>query len=90
MHRDGAPTRQGVALLLLRVTQDAAHPRVPIVLDRVVRAAGELCSNLGPLGAHLLHQLHELLVLRICPPLLVDRGAHVIMPPARTRPTERK
>ena len=42
-------------LVLELLPQEAAHPRVPMVLDGVVRAAGEHLGDLGPLGAHLLH-----------------------------------
>eukprot|EP00964_Phaeocystis_antarctica_P138686 scaffold103350_cov65-Phaeocystis_antarctica.AAC.2 len=55
---------------------------VPPVLDRVVGSARQLLGDERPLRAHLLHELHDELLLLLRPVLLVDRRAQVVVPPA--------
>ena len=82
----GGGDRSGDSILLLvrqpvELAQLAAQRRVPSVLDLVVRAAGQCLGNVGPLVAHRLMRLEELLVFLECPVALVDDRVQVIVPP---------
>mmetsp|Transcript_17726 Transcript_17726/g.71156 ORF Transcript_17726/g.71156 Transcript_17726/m.71156 type:complete len:295 (+) Transcript_17726:723-1607(+) len=59
----------------------ALHRAVPVVLDRVVRAAGQLAGDLGPLVADLDVLGENRAVLVLGPRLLGDVRVEVVVPP---------
>ena len=58
----------------------APQPRVPVVFDRVVRAAGKVLCNLGPFVAHLALLGDEDVVLLLGPRILTDGRVKLIVP----------
>ena len=70
----GCGTVRGILLEAL------LHRRVPVVLDGVVAAAGQVLGDLGPAVAHAGVQLVEELVLLLGPRRLLDLGVEVVVP----------
>jgi len=73
--------QQVLPVLVVQQLQLALERRVEVVLDVVVRAAGQQLSDLRPLAPHVLVQLYYLRVLLLCPLVLFNVRVQMVVPP---------